>query len=59
MEKTKIWSLRRMGARVSPDGSNLVCQREQQIHMGWEQYPTSSIRQLMFNHRLRVEPGTA
>ena len=27
----------------------------EQIHMGWEQYPTSSIRQLMFNQRLRVE----
>ena len=51
MEKRK----RRMGARMSPDGSNIICQREQQIHMEWEQYPTPSLRELMLNHRLRVE----
>ena len=39
---------------MSPNGSNLICQREQQIHMGWEQYPTPSLRELMLNPRLRL-----
>ena len=42
-----------MGERMIPDGSN---QREQHIHMEWEQYPTSSQRAVRLNHRLS---GTA
>ena len=44
-----------MGARICPDGSNLIRQKEQQIHRGWEQYLMPSLRELMLNHRLIVE----